>query len=451
MGEERSSPRGVHPQNMNVNVKDMLPCGKYHGFFSRCSLFRHRCHAHGKTASGGRVQSQGRSLLPCHRDAAAGLENLMAKMRDDSISSTCRQDALMMEFGARLYTRLGHERYQQAHIREQMRQLGRLLLELNAPSPGSALEMFIHPAKFMEVAGAVKNLAGVKEGKYHNPSLALRLGYALSECAGVLKTRGITYEDATLRTAADDFLLLYQRDWKLHVSSRALTTLQERKWNKPVDLPLNADVQSVTKEVQDELVQAQRLLEEERSIKNYVKLSGAALASIILFNRRRPGEASRLTVRSYTERDQTLNEDVLQHLSPLERELCHSLGHVVVRGKKGGDVPIMLTATMRGALDQLIAARKDVGIPLDCPHIFVNSTAPDASTLIGSDCVRTFARRARVNNITATKYRKHVATMLQVLQLSETEMDIVAALWAMTYGSTGSSIDFPKRRCMLPK
>ncbi|XP_037081043.1 uncharacterized protein LOC119101730 [Pollicipes pollicipes] len=258
-----------------------------------------------------------------------------------------------MEFGARLYTRLGHERHQHAHIREKMRQLGRLLLELNVSSPGSGLEMFIHPAKFVEVVGAVKNLAGVKEGKYHNPSLALKLGYGLSECAGILKTRGTTNEDATPKTAADDFLLLYQRDWKLHVSSRSLTTLQEKKWNKPVDLPLNADVQSVTKEVQ-----ARGLWEEERFIKNYVKLSETARASIILFNRRRPGEASRPTVRSYTERDQTLNEDVLQHLSPLEREPCHSLGHVVVRGKKRGDVPITLTATMRGKLDQLIAAKK---------------------------------------------------------------------------------------------
>ena len=159
---------------------------------------------------------------------------------------------------------------------------------------------------------------------------------------------------------------------------------------------------------------------------NYTRLCEAVLASIILFNRRRPGETSRLTVKAYLERDQEVNEDILEHLSALEKELCKSLGYVVVRGKKGRGVPMMLTGEIRGALDQLIASRGDVGISAECPYVFVSGTAPDAAPLRGSDCVRKVSKHSCVTNVTATNYRKHVATMLQLLQLGENEMDIVA-------------------------
>ncbi|XP_037073445.1 uncharacterized protein LOC119094489 [Pollicipes pollicipes] len=281
-------PKRCPPQNANVTAKDMVPCSKCQAFFSRRCLPTHnvRCHAGEKAAAGREVQALGRSLPPCHRHASAGLEKLMANMWYDDVTSTCSNDGLIFDFGSRLFTRLGHEREQHAHIREKMRQLGRLVLELNQSSPGQGLESFIQRSKFLEVVGAVKRLAGGKKGKCRNLSLALKLGISLGECAEILRTRGIDNDDAALKAAAGDFLLLYRRDWKVHMSSRAL---HEKSEGEPVERPLGVGVQS--EEVQDELVRDQRLSEEERSGTNRGQPSEVARESV---NRRRPAEALRI-------------------------------------------------------------------------------------------------------------------------------------------------------------
>ena len=72
-----------------------------------------------------------------------------------------------------------------------------------------------------------------------------------------------------------------------------------------------------------------------------------------------------------------------------------------------------------------------LGISDDCPYIFaapMGQTNADAILvpLWGNDFVRKMAEKTGAANITATKHRKHLAIIMQLVQLSENEMDIVA-------------------------
>ena len=77
-------------------------------------------------------------------------------------------------------------------------------------------------------------------------------------------------------------------------------------------------------------------------------------------------------------------------------------------------------------MEMLVDSRSRVGISPGNPYLFTSGEAEDAAPLRGSDCVRLFAKKAGAVNISATAYRKHAATMLQLLQLSDTELDVVA-------------------------
>ena len=90
-------------------------------------------------------------------------------------------------------------------------------------------------------------------------------------------------------TAADRFLELYRREWKILVSSRALGTLEERRWNAPANLPVHEDVQRTASVLEEELDQARVQLQQTPTIQSYVNLARATLATVMLFNRRRPG------------------------------------------------------------------------------------------------------------------------------------------------------------------
>ena len=284
----------------------------------------------------------------------------------------------------------------------------------------------MHPTKFKEVAEATQRVAGFKDGDVGVPSVALKIGFSLSECAGILKSEGIMNEDDDGVRSADRFLELYRREWKVMVSSRALGTLQERKWNAPDKLPIHEDVKRTASVLKNDLEQAKLQLRETPSIQNYVSLARATLATVLLFNRRRPGETERLTIETFGKRSKSVNEEITQHLSQLEQELCRELTHVTIRGKRGIGVPVLLSSALLETLEMLVASRAEVGISPDNPYVFTSGVDATAAPLRGSDCVRVFAKKAGAANISATSYRKHAATMLQLLQLSDTEMDVVA-------------------------
>ena len=58
----------------HVTRRDMLPCHKCMGLFSRRNLYRHKCNSD----ETGRVQALDRALLPSEGDATTGLETLLS-------------------------------------------------------------------------------------------------------------------------------------------------------------------------------------------------------------------------------------------------------------------------------------------------------------------------------------------------------------------------------------
>ena len=71
--------------------------------------------------------------------------------------------------------------------------------------------------------------------------------------------------------------------------------------------------------------------------------------------------------------------------------------------------------------------RAECGICQTNPYIFAR---PSADTPVrGSDCLRTFAVKSGAKNpshLTSTRLRKHIATVSQIFNLREHELDILA-------------------------
>jgi hypothetical protein len=64
--------------------------------------------------------------------ASKGLRRIVAMMRPDEVTQTIQRDALIMKFGERIYKKHGYARTKHHIIRAQMRDLGKLLLHMQA-------------------------------------------------------------------------------------------------------------------------------------------------------------------------------------------------------------------------------------------------------------------------------------------------------------------------------
>lgn len=127
-------------------------------------------------------------------------------------------------------------------------------------------------------------------------------------------------------------------------------------------------LQNYLRKVEDEAIAT---LKEHVTTTVYKTLCESLLAQIIVFNKKREGEASQLTLETYLKANTgPENKDIYQTLLPVERQMSHRLTRIVTRGKRGRKVPILLLERTKVSLDFMIEKRKEVGILEENPFLF---------------------------------------------------------------------------------
>lgn len=236
-----------------------------------------------------------------------------------------------------------------------------------------------------------------------------------------------------LRQRLNDYITLHEQEWGDSISHSALSTIDLRKMNKVDPLPLTQDVVKLSKETKESMKELVRELSSEElgrraQKEKYNELVTLSCAAVIVFNKRRGGEAAKLLVDTYKNRKpRVANEDVMSFLSPLERELAKVMGCVEVIGKRKRRVPILLTPHLIQALDVLAQFRLTVGVPEANPYLFARAGAKGC--VKGWDALKhacTKAKLERPDLVTGTKLRKYLATVSQILSLDDNQMEWLA-------------------------
>ncbi|KAI9521364.1 hypothetical protein NQZ68_007679 [Dissostichus eleginoides] len=235
-------------------------------------------------------------------------------------------------------------------------------------------------------------------------------------------------EDDELIKSTKMFQKLYTSKWSEFVPHSALNTLSGAKYNKPSTLPFTEDVQILHRHLDKSAESAICSLKEEATPQNYAELAKVALAQIIVFNRRRTWEVSKMRLKMFNERDNAeLHQDVAKGLSKTEQRLCNYFSRVEITGKRGRKVAVLLSPSMLDALSLLVSKRTECGV---CStNVFLFARPKCMSYYRGQDCLRLHASKCGAKHpehLRSTHLRKHVATLSQVLNLKNNELDQVA-------------------------
>lgn len=162
------------------------------------------------------------------------------------------------------------------------------------------------------------------------------------------------------------FKELLDNYWSTYMATNAHSTMDQRRWKKEDSVPLTEDVvtlQNYLRKIEDE---AKVELREHVSTTAYKKLSESLLSQIIVFNKKREGEASRLTLETSLKTDTgRVNKDIYETLSTVEKQLSHRLTREIER-----EMPVLLLDRTKASLDFMIEKRREVGILDDNPFLF---------------------------------------------------------------------------------
>ncbi|KAG5865995.1 hypothetical protein JTB14_006249 [Gonioctena quinquepunctata] len=115
-------------------------------------------------------------------------------------------------------------------------------------------------------------------------------------------------------------------------------------------------------------------------------------------------------------------------LSEFEKRLANHFCIVEIPGKRGKKVPVLLSPEMKTAIDLSLKTRTMGGISKENPFVFAR-TGNSLSHMRGHDCIRKCIANVDLQmpeNINGTKLRKYIATVSQVLNMTENETDWLA-------------------------
>jgi hypothetical protein len=425
-----------------ADPKAFLPCKFCFGFYHKHDLWRHGRHCHFATCSdpspcykemyrGGQLMMQ----AAMYGAVSESLPPILNAMHNDDVGTAAKNDSLILLFGGVLADKMN--RHSTAHVSQKMREISRLLIQLRKSTnlQNANLATFVSPAHFPSVLEAVRiecnfnptsavNLAGFKL-----PSLALKLGHSMKKVAILLRNEAIKCHNASQRADAEEFLLLHESEWCSRISALALRTIIHSRQNNQSLLPLTDDLCKIRQFHLRMMPQLVAELQESPNCETYTKLAQICLARLIIFNKRRGGEASRMEVMQYEamkEWDGTDSAEIQATLSSVEVELCKRLHLVNITGKRDRTVPVILTPDVKNAIDILLSVRGLVGVNPANVYVFAVASPISHNSFRGWDCVHDSAIAAKVRKpelVTTRSLRKYVATVSQILDLSKNELE----------------------------
>lgn len=390
-----------------ASVKDYLPCPYCFGMFRKKDLWRHQsscktkksCMKSETKSTRGRVQSRAACLLPISA-SPDGCQSIINNMRQDDVSFHIRRDSLICKYGESLYAKHGRVKSRHQYIAQRMHELGRfMLVAKDMDKTVNALEDLCVPSRFQLVVNIAKRLTQFSPGKneYGKPSTAVKIGFCLKGAVEVMIGQALMNDDDLAEKKTKKLYELLEKNWRNSVSISAHQNIQENKWNKEDDIPLTRNVIALRDHLRLVEDKAREELTPQMSLRAYKALNETVLVQVIIFNKRREGEASRLTLEIYKKASTSaINEDIYETLSPLEKELSKILTRIEIRGKRGKKVPVFLTERMKESIDLLAKRREEAGVLAENPYLFAR---PGVMTNIrGCDCLRKYAEESKAEN-----------------------------------------------------
>ncbi|XP_074033515.1 uncharacterized protein [Leptinotarsa decemlineata] len=432
-----------------------LPCSNCLGFFSSKLLYRHRKKC--IDGSKGRAQADGQNIMVynTNKNINLQLKNLVfPRMLADKISLVAKSDPLICAFGAQ-YLKIHREKHFINVTSRKMREISRLLLVLKEKEPmiTSLLEA-LQPKYFDLICESTKTVAkydNIKDS-YGAPTYARNIGTSLKQCCDIAIRFNLKNEESSVQKAETEVNLknmihLFNASWKFEISSQAGSDLNMKKWNKVTIVPLAEDLIVLKKYLIEKANTAINILKTDPNDKEaFGLLLETIYCRIILLNRKRPGELQRLSVQTYLISDSKSSDNYEEFdpiISPTEKILLKTFKRVVIRGKRGRGVAVLISTDVQEHIKILLSLRKH-SVDDKNPYLFGK---PGVDTPIsGYKVLQYHARVCGAKNpssITCTKLRKHLATLSQLFSMKETEIDQLAAFMGHTMGVHKNSYRLP--------
>ena len=320
------------PSNAEVHSNMYSPCIYCFKYISRKELWRHKekCAAEPEHVPHKKLQFESSLLIhPINDSVPESFKNvIIGSMRVDPVYIIVKNDKSIMRYGVFLFESQGA--HKKAYICQKMRILGRLLQELRRMTgKEEPMSKFLCPECFDQCVMATKSLSNYKLGEENapemqTPSVALKVGYALTKVAGLERGAAARTKDKSRLEDLRSFIDLIETEWSTRISKVALNTMAENNYKKIELRPLTADLIKLRTHLKDSLNFLIPKVRDDQKVQTWRELAETTEVYATVFNRRRLSEISKITIEQFQSRVQGITGGISQiehSLKPVEVQL----------------------------------------------------------------------------------------------------------------------------------
>lgn len=384
-------------------------------------------------------------------------EEVFPRMRADQVSLVAKKDPLICAFASR-YLKIHREKHFCLVASRKMRELARLLIEIKKIRPSIKDLLSALKAEHYDVLVSATKSASRYDNEiqtYQAPTLALNMGTTLKQCRDIALVHVLkkseafpSIDSANVEADLKTLMQLIQGNWRFDVSSQAANDLNVKKWNKVSIVPLASDLK-LLKDCLIEKANAAllKLQQNTRDTIAYIILLETVYCRLLLLNRRRPGELQRLFLKTYLNASLHKNSQGYQEFSEVisetEKLLMQSFKRIVIRGKRGRGVPVLISKDVQEHLDIILKCRDDISHKAN-NYLFGNPNSD--KPIVGYKVLRKYATLCGAKNpdaLTCTRLRKHLATLTQLFNMTENDMEQLASFMGHTLDIHRTSYRLP--------
>nr|CAI5822601.1 unnamed protein product [Callosobruchus analis] len=376
-------------------------------------------------------------------------------MRADKISLEAKSDDLICAFGAR-YLSTHREKHFVTLTSRKMRELSKVLLEIKKINPEvKCLFHALNPTNFdlfVQATQIVARYDPTKE-KFEAPTFAMNIVNSLKQCCDIAinfvlrgRHRSAAIPNAEAEVRFRTMIHLFQANWRFEVSSVAASNLNLNKWNKTTIFPLASDLKLLMIYLLDIAKQnIEKLQTDTRDATAYNNLVETIFCRVILLNRRRPGELQRMLLDIYMNcgNDKEQYQEFENIITKSERVLLRSLKRVVIRGKRSRGVPVLFSNDVQEHIKIMLKNRSKF-VPADNVYLFAKAGC--SNEISGYKTLKKHADKCGAKNpnaLTSTRLRKHLATLTQIFNMSDNDIEQLASFMGHTVGIHRGSYRLP--------
>ncbi|XP_049905141.1 uncharacterized protein LOC126393210 isoform X3 [Epinephelus moara] len=422
--------------------KEYVHCTYCLGLFARKLLWKHlrKCDQRPSEEGAQKTFSKTRVLAACsiEQPSPSGtpemFNDLTKNMRQDDVTDIVKTDPAIRGFGCHLMNKVmgsstdtvGNKKT----VTQQLRSLGRMIKAARDITTMKTIQDLVSPENFKETIKVARHVVGFDEttSKSETPSLNGKLGTGLNNMAKYLRAEALQNLGHAEAERYLAFSTIYDSHWGVYMSGHGRRDLREAKFNAPKLLPFTDDVRLLHAHLDKEITQGIKELKEVVSAANWKRLCEAVLANVILFNRRREGEVSKMELKFFQSRKKSVPiKEVKQHLTANEMSMFSHFTRIELPGKLSQGVPLLLTPQTEEALELLCNNRKECAVKKTNIYLFAH---PEKHTYLrGSDCIRKYSNECGAKNpeaLRSTELRKQIATLSSVLNLKDADRDQLA-------------------------